>query len=125
MDVPVVPPPSGPTAKAVREEVVVERLSLPAGLSVERQSDEESTSSCASSVASTGESSLPQKADQLSLKRRGKLRNLRFSLASKETKMAVGEGGGSSATDKAGTEVVEPSEVVATSVIKQSKARGE
>ena len=126
MDTPVVPPPSsGAAAKAVKEDVVLEQLGLPAGVSVDRQSDEESTSSCASSVASTGDSSSPQKADRLSLKRRGRPRKLRSSLANKEMKMAVGEEGGASGAEEARAEAMEPSEMVATSVSRHGKARGE
>lgn len=115
--------------KEEQEERGVERLDLPS-VSSEKLSDEESISSCASSVASTGESSSTPGADVAPApKRRGRPRK-KVSLA-RATKKAVGEEGAArveSASEDAGAKVVEPMAVeraFKTGIVaKQSRARG-
>lgn len=124
------------TGKEEKEEKgILERLDLPS-VSTERLSDEESISSCGSSVASIGESSSTPTVEGVAVKRRGRPRKKSSLAREKRMKMAASEEGGTrveSASEHTGAKVVEPLAVekaveraFKTGIVtKQSKARGE
>lgn len=122
-----VPPPPTHSPASVPADGGLEKPDLPPSVSREKLSDEESISSCASTVSSTGESSSLKIVEGVSVKRRGRPRTK--NLLVKETKTNDEATGTQGALEEdKGAKVVESSDAQRTFktriVTKQRKARG-